>query len=227
MNLNKRQIVPLLLVAATLASTVFAATVLAQVSGSAGSSIIITRTPYLSIDAVPTSFSFPETPARASAREIFSNADGALPADKLISVTDARRSGGFTLQAQASDFRSGENIIPASSLKVITTSSVNDAPGNTSGNVFYADPFTGPKTVKAPLNAPSTDFAQTATFTDAGILDGPVDLLNGCLPTTEGRIGTISVGLAFALNVPPYTVPGTYNAVITYTITDSTREDCP
>jgi len=232
----------LILAVASLASMVFVAVANAQVAnaqtlGATGSSIVVTRTPYLSIDAVPASFGFPAVTARGTGRDIFSNADGALPADKTISITDARKSGGFILQAQSSDFTSNGNVIPASALRVVTTSSFDrTSDGSSSGSenngVFYADPFTGPKTLTAPVNAASTNFGQIATFNDAqtihdNSLNNPVDILKGCLPATDGRIGTMSLGLAFSLNIPSYIVPGEYDATITYTIIDTTSDACP
>jgi hypothetical protein len=226
--------IPLLLVVASLASLAFASLAGAQVSGSAGSSIAITRTPYLSIDATPDSFAFPSAPARATVRDIFSSTDGALSADKVIRVTDARASGGFILQAQASDFTNGINVIPASALRIVSTADIGVPPeGVVVNNVHYLNPFTGVQKVTAPVNAATSEFSQAGTYDEVqnrpqnNVLNVPVDILSGCLPATEGRVGSMAIGLAFTLKIPPYTVPDTYNSTITYTITDFTSDSCP
>jgi len=234
---NLAQFTYALTVAVSLSALILSALANAQTVGSTGSSIVITRTPYLSISSVPASFSFPPVATRATSRDIFSNADGVLPEDKTISVTDSRKAGGFILQAQASDFTSNGNIIPASALRVVSTSSFNRQTekfrnGSENNGVFYAEPFTGPKTLTAPVNASNTNFGQISVFNDARAINDnslahPVDLLKGCLPANEGRVGTVSLGLAFALNIPAYTIPGEYHATITYTVVDSTSDNCP
>ena len=234
MNKKNKYILPVLLVAASLASMALVSTVDAQVSGSAGSSIAVTRTPYLSIDAIPDSFAFPAVSARSTERDVFNSPDGALSEGMIIQVTDARNSGGYILQAQASDFTGGGNITPASSLRVVSTASF-DTPVDSaiSNNVHYLNPFTGPQTVVAPVNAASTNFGQAVVFDEVqnipknNSLNTPVDILKSCLPANEGRVGAMAVGLAFALKIPPYTVPGEYNSTITYTITDYTEDSCP
>jgi hypothetical protein len=212
----------------------FASVAGAQVSGVTGSSIDVTRTPYLAIDTVPAAFGFPPIGARSSARVVFSDGEGPLSASRILRVTDARGSGGFTIQAQASGFMNGSDIIPASALRVVSTPSFDfSADSVVAGNVLYVNPFTGPKTIIAPLSADGTAFGQAGTFdavqdrTTGNTMEKPVDILKGCLPLGEGRTGSVAVGLAFALEIPPYAVPGDYSSTITYTITDHTETPCP
>ena len=212
----------------------------AQDAGSAGSSINVERFPYLSFVEIPTSFTFASTSTGGSSHHLFNAPDGPLAEGKFLAVSDTRNSGGFVIQAQATDFISGENTISAANLRIVSTSSLSYDPDSTIiNNVHYYSGYTGTpdlqttQLVATPVNAASTNFSQAATFdevqTRAGLnlLNAPVDILSGCLPPTQGRIGSMGLGLAFDLLVPAYAIPGIYNSTITYTIIDYTEDTCP
>jgi hypothetical protein len=86
------------------------------------------------------------------------------------------------------------------------------------------------KTVIAPINTAGTSFNDVATFDEVenrpqnNALNTPVEILNGCLNDITGRNGSITVGIAFNLTIPAYTLPSElYSTIITYTITDCTE----
>lgn len=237
--------------AAVLTATLLAAVMLAgtlilpgvssaQDAGNAGSSINVERFPYLSFVEIPGSFAFTATPAGSSLHHVFNTPDGLMAEGKALAVNDTRNSGGFVVQAQTTDFISGTNTISGSNLRVVSTSAFAYDPGGTvTNNVFYYTGYAGTpdvaatQTITAPVNSASTNFSQVATFDEVqarpqdNSLDTPVDIMSGCLPPNQGRIGTMGLGLAFNLLVPPYAVPGIYNSTITYTIIDYTEDICP
>ena len=211
-----------------------------QGSGNAGSSITVGRTSYLSFVEIPDSFAFSATTTSGASHHVFNTPDGPMGEGKFLAVSDTRNSGGFVVQAQTTNFTSGGNTINASALRTVSTSSLSYPPGSTVvGNVHYYTGYAGTpdnpttQTVAAPVNAISTNFGQAATFDEVqsrpenNALNAPVDILSGCLPATQGRIGTMGVGLTFDLLVPAYAVPGIYNSTITYTIIDYTEDPCP
>lgn len=222
--------------AALLGNLFLPGTAFGQTAGSTGSSIDVTRTPYLSFNQTPVSFSFPPTATSGVARHVFSNSDGNLDcAASCLIVEDTRNSGGFVIQAQATDFVSGNTTISASNLRVISTAAVNATiSGFINNNVYYATENNAPNlTIKAPVNATGIGFGHPETFDQVqnipqnNTLNTPVDILSGCLPATTGRDYSIAVGLAFDLLIPAYAIPGIYNSTITYTIIDYTQDSCP
>jgi hypothetical protein len=204
-----------------------------QGSAPASSTVTITRVPYLSFEYIPSSFSFGAVTATGADQNVFNNADGLLPiAGNLLQVRDTRNSGGFLVQAQATDFTSGTDTINASNLRIISTTQFSTTFDGTEVNdVYYVTGYDGTpnaaatQTVTAPINAATTNFGQAVTFSNA--LDSAVDILSGCLTGAEGRIGAMAVGLTDNLTVPAYTPPGNYNSTITYTVTDYTEVSCP
>jgi hypothetical protein len=237
---------PLAAIAAILAAgalalaTLWPGLTLGQDSGSAGSSITVERTPYLSFIEIPDSFSFSTTATGGNAHHVFNTPDGAISTGKFLAVSDTRNSGGFVVQTQSTDFTSGANSISAANLRVVSTSSLAYSPGSiVVGDIHYYTGFSGTpnlaetQTVKAPVNASGTNFSQAATFDEVqnrpenNTLNTPVDIMSGCLTAGQGRIGTMGVGMAFDLLIPPYAFPGTYNSTITYTIIDYTEDPCP
>jgi len=211
-------------------------TAFGQTAGSTGSSIDVTRTPYLSFNQTPTSFSFPSTATSGVARHVLSNTDGNLDcAASCLIVEDTRNSGGFVVQAQSTDFISGNNIISASGLRIVSTSSINTTiSGFADNDVFYATENNAPnRTINTPVSATGTGFGHPETFDQVqnrpqnNTLDKPVDIMSSCLPPTTGRDYSVAVGLAFDLMIPAYAIPGSYNSTITYTIIDYTQDSCP
>jgi len=225
---------------ALIAALLWPGLTLGQGAGSAGSSVTVGRTPYLSFVEIPDSFAFSTTATAGAPHHVFNTPDGPMGEGKFLAVQDTRNSGGFIVQAQTTNFTSGGNTINASALRTVSTSSLSYSPGSTIvGNVHYYTGYAGTpdvpttQTVTAPVNAIGTDFSQAATFDEVqsrpenNALDTPVDILSGCLTAAQGRIGTMGVGLAFDLSVPAYAVPGSYDSTITYTIIDYTEDPCP
>ena len=222
--------------AALLGNLFLPGTAFGQVAGSTGSSIDVTRTPYLSFNQTPVSFSFPPTATSGVARHVFNSTDGNLDcAESCLIVEDTRNSGGFVIQAQATDFISDKSTINASNLRLVSTAAVNTTIGGfTHDNVFYATENSAPNlTISAPVNATGTGFGHPEIFDQVqnrpqnNTLNAPVDILSGCLPATTGRDYSVAIGLAFDLLVPAYALPGIYNSTITYTIIDYTQDSCP
>jgi|WetSurMetagenome_2_1015567.scaffolds.fasta_scaffold294253_1 hypothetical protein len=208
------------------------------------SGIVITRTPYLSISTLPASFTFGSATTAGSAQNVFSNGDDNLPGTtNLISVRDTRDSGGFILQAQASDFTSGTNAFSASNLRIATSGTLASGtePENEllKNNIFYLYGYAGKpddadtENATTPIFAASSKFGQISTFNAIesrpaqNRLNAPVDVISACLPATSGRVGTMATGVAFNLNVPAYTQAGDYHSTITYTVMDFTQDQCP
>jgi hypothetical protein len=218
-----------------------------------GSTIVITRTPFLTMADIPTSFAFnggPETQesqevirSSSETQEAFSNANGALPAGtSTIAVRDTRNSGGFNLQVQATNFVSAQNptdIIEASNLRAVITPVITPVPDATLiENVYYLTGYAGnptdgvTQTVRAGIVAVGTNFSSLDTFDEVesrlyNRFNTPIEIFSACLSASQGRVGTMATGIAYALHIPPYTAPGNYYATITYTIMDDTQDSCP
>jgi len=208
------------------------------------SSINITRTGTMSFVTVPTSLDFGNTPIPTQKTATFTDpvlgGSGKLPVARLLTVEDAREAGGFivTLGANANFTDGASNTIPISStapndnLRIVTTPLVDepvDITGTTTNGVFYVDTFSGPETVTANINTAASgtnDFGTASTFTSVSnnVLDTatPVEVLNGTLASTTGRLGHMAVGIAGMLYIPAYQASGAYSATLTWTLTDST-----
>lgn len=208
--------------------------------GSQGSSIAITRTPYLSFADLPDPFSFTSYTASAATGAIFSDptvdlsVPGAgLPSSRKLIVSDTRNSGGFNLQVSATNFTGGTVTINKSNLRVLSSPHLSSPPaGAIANDVLYLSGFIGQQTLTTPVKAATdanlgTDSVFT-TGTSAGhnALSGTVDILDGCLSSIQGRNGQMAIGMSFYLAIPKFTPPGTYDSTVTYTITDSTSGTC-
>jgi hypothetical protein len=202
--------------------------------------VVITRTPYLTLVDIPASFSFGSLSVSKDAHDLFSNANGQLPAEtNTISVQDTRNEGGFTLQAQAGVFVSAQNptdTISSSNLRIVSSSELDAAPGgDLLGNVYYLTGYAGSPTtgetenIATSVSATGTAFGDVATFdaVSGNSLDGPVEIFSGCLSGSQGRVGTMATGFAFTLHIPAYTPAGEYSTTVTYTIIDNTSSSCP
>ncbi len=209
------------------------------------SGIVVTRTPYLSLTSVPISINFGQYEPSGAGTNLFSNTNGDLPGDtNLIAVRDTRNSGGFVIQAQASDFTTtGTETFDAENLRVATSGLV--AAGTVPAyellqdNIFYLDGYLGTPSDGATQNittsvaALNSNFGLVATFDEIearpmdNSLDTPVSIMSACLPATSGRVGTVATGMAFNLTIPQYTASGDYFATITYTLMDYTEDPCP
>ncbi len=217
-----------------------------------GSTIQVTRVPFLSFERIPVSFSFPAVNTSTEVQQTYSDAGlTTLPQERALVVSDNRLEGGFNLQLS-----SGGNLttpgggetpsIPASGLRVISSGLITpipaDPPPSINNGVIYLDGFSGPNNIIAPVNvafneeegctafgdlaAFINDNCRTVTPVSNNMLDNPVDLLQACLPANEGRSGKMQIGLAYNLAVPRYTPPGTYATILTFTLSDAS-ENCP
>lgn len=206
-------------------------------------SIDVTRTPYLSFNSIPESYSFGAVPTSIADTNIFSDSNGPLPANQVLIVRDTRGSGGFTLQATTSGPFTAEgaptNTIPATNLRMVTSTSlvlIFDAFQN--NGVIYLSGYAGTpdntstQTVIAPLNATSNQFGTVAPFDEVETspmnnhMDTALTLMDGCLTASEGRVGYMAFGTSEVLLVPKYQQPGSYSTTITYTLSDNTPGSC-
>lgn len=205
------------------------------------SSINITRTGTMSFVTVPTTLDFGSASIPSEKTPIFTDpvlgGSGNLPVERLLTVEDAREEGGFivTLSANADFTNETSDTIPISAtapndnLRIVTTPLVEGPVGTTTNGVVYLDVFSGPETVTANINTGASgtnDFGTTSTFTSVSnnILDTttPVEVLNGTLAATDGRLGHMAVGVAGMLYIPAYQATGSYSTTLTWTLTDST-----
>lgn len=158
-------------------------------------------------------------------------------ADDLLTVNDERDSGGFIVQLTTQGtFTDGTNTIPLDNLYVIT--SIDETDPNKADGINYGADFTGSKTVTAPLyvNETSDDISDPATYTSGWSYQSdpyttlrisqfggyPIDLMNGTLPSTSGRVGEMSLYTNFNLTIDYDQLPGDYSLILTYDLTDST-----
>jgi hypothetical protein len=162
-----------------------------------------------------------------------------LDSNDVITVSDLRGSGGFNLQLQvaSSGFGNGSgNYLPLQNFYVITTAS------DTGGTSAYGVEYTGPDTVPqdivayqdANVNRAAGALQQAVTFTTCGSNLGSgstfttagtptaVDLMIGGVATPGGRQGTFKQNINFYLSVPSGQPTGSYSAILTYTLIDST-----
>ncbi len=201
------------------------------------STVSVNRSGSLSFIALPSSFDFGSMGIPTGRTATFSDATataGNLPQAKRLAVQDTRGQGGFTLTLSANgDFSDGgsnsilvSNASPDDNLRIVTSPLFNGASGTTTNGVVYESGFSGPEDVTALVNTAATDFSDEATFTSVSnnILDTatPVDVLNGTLSSSTGRIGIMDVGSSAMLYIPAYQAAGSYTTTLTWTLADST-----
>ncbi len=189
----------------------------------------------LSFTDLPDSFNFPRTTVSSSSRELFSNGNQELsPAeDDLLGVQDTRNSGGFEVQIQAEGtFTDGVHTIPLSNMYVATsvssptyTISNTSSPGGAQDGVIYESEVIT-KGVTAPLDTANASLGSTTTFTSNGasLATGVVTLMNGSLPSDQGRVGKMYQYVSFYLHLPASQAAGDYAVTLTYTLLDDTTE---
>ncbi len=220
----------------------FAGVVFGQNQVSDQSNVNVDRTGNLSFFAIPANFNFGAMAIPNQRTAAFSDAGPSsfanLPVSKKLTVEDTRGAGGFTvtLSADGNFSDGGSNTIPVSNtapndnLRVVTTTNLNNSdnvpfPGASNG-VIYESGFTGDQTVNAQINASGTLWGQTNTFTSVtnNVLDTstPVNVLEGTLSSTQGRIGHMTVGVTSMLYIPQFQAPGQYITTLTWTLADST-----
>lgn len=213
-----------------------------------GSTIQITRTPFLSFERIPDSFGFPSASASSLVQQVYSNSyQTTLSPERALIVSDTRNSGGFNLQLSSSGNLlpvggGGTPNIPASGLRVISSTEINpipaDPPPTINDGIIYLTGFSGDQNIVAPVDVAFNEtegcnsFGDLATFINDNcrtvtpasnnMLDNPVDLMQGCLASSAGRSGLIQIGLAYNLAIPRYTPPNTYYTTLTFTLSDAT-----
>ena len=223
------------------------------VNGQVGSSIDITKYPFLYFDTIPTGYKFNTVKTSTEIQHLFEDTGYAnLDQNRIVTVTDHRNSGGFLLQVTSTDLQEKINntlTIPKKNLKVVTSKLITPkntftlAPSDSNDQVVYLlDSINTPFPVSkhkavAPLNVtigPSETcnyFNNLETFTNTNCrtngttssnqLSGTVDLIQSCIPSGDtGISGSMAIGTTYNLDVPPYTVPGTYQGIVTYTLTN-------
>lgn len=203
----------------------------------AQSTVSINRTGNLSFASIPTSFDFGITTIPSQRVAAFSDPTvtaGSLPANKKLTIQDTRGEGGFTVTISAnnnfinetSDTIAISNSTPNDNLRIVTTPLFTGATGTTANGIVYDSSFTGAQTVVAELNTASNNFADANTFLNVSnnVLDTtiPVDVFDGTLASTDGRIGLLSTGAAAMLYIPAFQATGQYVTTLTWTLSDST-----
>ena len=201
------------------------------------STVNINRTGSLSFYDIPSSFNFGTTTVQSTKTPTFSDplvTAGSLPAGKKITVQDTRGEGGFTVTLSANgDFSDGgsntiaiSNTAPNDNLRIVTSPLVTGVTGTTTSGIVYETGFAGPQTVNAQVTTSSNNFAEEGTFTGVtgNVLDTtvPVDVFDGTLASTDGRIGRMSAGVSAMLQIPAFQADGQYVTTLTWTLTDST-----
>lgn len=224
-----------------------------QTRGGAGSTIEVSRTPFLSFVRIPDSFALSDQNTAIAPVQVYSDpGQTTLSASRALIISDNRNMGGLSLQASVNGnfiiAGEGENPnIPASGFRIVTTANITPIPETTTpdiiNGIIYLEEYDGlpnaaaAKNIIAPLNIAFNEtegcdnFGSLFTFTKSACrttegssnsLNNTVDLMQGCLPSTGGRIGKMQIGVAYNLAIPAYTPPGTYSNTMTFTLTDST-----
>lgn len=186
----------------------------------------------LTFQDIPDTFTF-GTITAGSSQDLFNNENppGANQpaAGDLLQIFDDRSSGGFTVTIDPEGTfidETGLNTIPLANLYIVTSLDETD-PGNV-GGITYGGGFTGDQTVSAPLyvDVDSASLTSTATYTglapSSQFGGSPLVLMDGTLPSTSGRNGTMSTFTDFYLHIDPTQTEGSYALKLTYTLTDST-----
>lgn len=169
----------------------------------------------------------------------------------LLSVLDTRGDpgdgglgGGFTVQVNNSTtFTDGSNTIPINNLYTVTATDDTSVVGTVAANgVMYEDIATiptGTRNISAPVDAGNigttltlADLETASTFTSvfpglpnpgSQFGNGDITLMDGTLPETQGRNGTMHQFVNYYLTLPPANqISGSYTVILTFTLFDST-----
>ncbi len=184
----------------------------------------------LTLTEVPDSFFFDPvttTPANAFNNE---NTVTTPDTDDRITVLDTRETGGFELQINVdTDFEDANNpllTIPIDNLRIVssTTSPVETLPSTTIDNGIIFDNTISTYCASAPLDSAGGDLGLASTFPviNEFNINIPKVLMNCTLPANSGRNGSMSQYISYYLQVPGGQATGSYAAVVTYTLLDST-----
>lgn len=169
----------------------------------------------------------------------------------LLTVLDTRGDpidgglgGGFTVQVNNSTtFTDGVNVIPISNLFITTATDNSSIAGTVPiGGVMYEDVATipaGTRNITSPVDAGDigttitlSDLEATSTFTNifpglpnpgSQFGNGDIVLMDGTLPATAGRNGSMHQFINYYLTLPPANqATGNYQVILTFTLFDST-----
>jgi hypothetical protein len=197
----------------------------------------------LTFTSVPESIFFSLPAITGSDEEFFNNGDTDNPdTEDLLSVFDDRGTGcsglsctgggGYEVHVDISgDFTSGTDTIPDDNLYIVTSIDEDDA--GAEDGLIYETGFEGDNNATVPLYIETGSgcwacyLLETAdTYTDLApdsqFGSGPLVLIDGSLPSSNGRKGIMSLFSNFYLLVPAFQASGEYSATITYTLLDST-----
>ncbi len=137
-----------------------------------------------------------------------------------------------TLSANNDFIDGGSNTIPISNvspndnLRIVTTDQLTGVTGTASNGIIYETGFVGDQNVNAVVNTAATDFSAAGTFTSVtnNVLDTsvPIDVFDGTLASTDGRVGRMSDGVSAMFIIPAFQAAGQYTTTLTWTLSDST-----
>lgn len=200
----------------------------------------------LTFTDIPDSFAF-ATITEGATQDVFNNdtpPHANEPAtDDLLGILDDRGTqncasggcGGFTVDVQPDGtFTDGTHTIPLTNLYIVTTldpADPNNSPppaGEEAGVTYTAGIPSALRTVEAPayVNVNSESLTDRTTFTDLGSASqfggSPLVLMDGTLPSTSGRDGTMTQFASFHLRVDATQEDGDYHVILTYTLQEST-----
>jgi hypothetical protein len=176
---------------------------------------------------------FPPIDVSSTALNVYNNSDAAnQPAlADLLGIQDNRNSGGFEVQLQTvGTFTDGTHTIPLGNLFIATSvsSPVYSVPATdtaypcpaTNCGVIYGTSV-GTRGILAPADSEGNGLGMPGTYTsDFG--SGAVVLMDGGLPSTQGRNGYMYQFLNYYLNVPAFQAAGDYAVKLTFTLIDDT-----
>jgi hypothetical protein len=186
------------------------------------------------INDIPGTGTFPPINISSTAQNVYNNSNSTnQPAlEDLLGIQDNRNSGGFEVQLQANgNFTDGTHTIPLSNLYVGTSvnSPVYNVPAtdtaypcpSTNCGVIYGSSVTT-RGILAPADTQGLSLGMPGTFT-TNLGSGAVVLMDGGLPSTQGRNGYMYQFISYYLKVPAFQAAGDYAVKLTFTLIDKTN----
>jgi len=186
-----------------------------------------------STSGVPSTGTFPSITISSNPQNVYNNSNPSTqPAlEDLLGIQDNRDSGGFEVQVQTSGtFTDGSHTIPLTNIYVATSvdSPVYTVPATdtaypcpaTDCGVIYGTSVTT-RGILAPADSEGLGLGMPGTF-PANFGGSAIVLMDGGLPSTEGRDGYVYQFLNYYLQVPAFQEAGDYAVKITFTLIDDT-----
>jgi len=190
----------------------------------------------LKILKYPDTFNFSPATVSGKTQFRFHNSDNSKDSNTKLIIRDERQSGGFKVFLTIRDKIKAthktlpeygdvkiklnkKKIIGNSSLYVVT--SANEE--NVVNGVSYSPKMTGPTNINAPLNATGKNLSDFKIYEENGVnlVTTPILLLDGSLPSNQGRNGDFAIDVNYALKIGRYQPPGDYEMNFTYTVLES------